>query len=176
MLSLILIEYDRNNGFFSLLVNLNLIDDENIKKHIFYMALGLSTLTTIVLILLLMIICFQIKFILSNETTSENIRRPAHLVNVFDNGCKKNMGQFCNNITGYRTEMVYNEHAIKLLSNSDLITKNFLFMRTRGSVTDVSKKTSVKLESGSDISIEMNMSTNSNKTSNNLIVEKIPTK
>jgi hypothetical protein len=113
---------------------------------------------------------------LSNETTSENIRRPANLVNVFDNGCKKNIGQFCNNITGYRNEIVYNENAITLLSNSDLITKKFSFMRTRGSATDVSKKTTVNLESGSDISIEMNISTNSNKISNNSIVEKNPTK
>jgi len=129
-----------------------------------YLALGLSIIATVALLLLLLVLFFQIKFIASNETTSESIRRPSHIVNIYDNGCKRNCKEYFTNITAYRNTAVYNDAAIMFLKNSVLITDHFHFLKTRGSVKDISKKTSVRSEVTASSNIEMNISRVSQKS------------
>ena len=94
----------------------------------------------------------------------------------FRNGCKKNIKEFCGNITGYTNEVVYNQNALNFLGNLMLLTKHYLLMKTRGSVTNINNLASVKTQFSTSSEIEMNISNYSNNTLNNLIVENINTK
>jgi hypothetical protein len=134
--------------------NTNIITGHQYDK---YIAIGFTCLTTLALLLLLLIIFFQIKFICNNETTSESIRRPDGLVNIYDNGCKKNCNDFFSNISEYKNEAVYNSPAVNLMKYSLLVTEYFDEMKTRGSITEISRQNSSKTDASSS-NIEMNIS------------------
>lgn len=163
--------YKRENEIENKNADLYMIEGSIYDYHI---ALGLSSLTTVALLLLILIIFFQIKFIISNETTSESIRRPTHIKNIYDKGCNENYKEFFTNINGYKNEVVYNESAIMFLKNSVLIIDHFKMMKTRGSVKDISKNKSVCTDNTSTLTIEMNISrvtVNSNMTTKNISEE-----
>jgi hypothetical protein len=80
----------------------------------------------LVSILFLFILCgFQIKFITSNETTSENLRKTGRQKNPFDLGWQKNISQFWNDILGYEKDIKYTESARKLLQSECFLSDYF---------------------------------------------------
>ncbi len=78
-------------------------------------------LNTIALLLMIIIIFFQIKSIITNTTTSEYLRDTFKGVSPFDFGCKENTKQFLYDIDGYKKIIQYNENAKIFLKNELLI-------------------------------------------------------
>jgi hypothetical protein len=92
----------------------------------------------------LAIIFFQIKFICSNETTSENIRRISNTSNPYNRGCKSNIKEFFYDMEGYRQIVTYNEVARDYLMTICLITEYYAILgrksfQNRTSITSKQK-------------------------------------
>lgn len=168
LMTIIMINYDEAHSY---------LKDNHDNKMIItghqydkYFAIGFTCLTTLALLMLILIIFFQIKFICNNETTSESIRRPDGLVNIYDKGFKKNCKEFFSHISGYKNDAVYNSPAINLLKYSLLVTEYFEKIKTRGSITDISRQNSHKTDASSS-NIEMNISNYSGTSFNKILQE-----
>ncbi len=94
-------------------------------------SLILSVITLICFILLITVFFFQVKFICSNETTSENIRRSPHGKNPYNRGCRQNIKEFFNNNEGYKEMVTYNEAARDYLMTVCLITEYFAMVERK---------------------------------------------
>lgn len=145
------------------------LDTEQERKNIYYiMTLILFSSTGMILLFLSIITFFQIKFITSNMTTSEYIRKETETKNVFDNGCKENLNQFRYNILGYNNEISLNEDAKNNIMSSSLITSYFDFVeivqRKEEAKKSISSGVSCLDISSSSIKTdtELNLETNSN--------------
>jgi hypothetical protein len=130
-------------------------------KNINYiLTIFLITIVGVATVLLVILIFFQLKFIAKNETTSENIRRSAGMINLFDKGCKQNIKDFVSNIGGYKCLVNYNTNSKGYLSSVRLVTEfyNLIEIRISKSRSLVSN-VSINLENRS-VSINTN---NNNK-------------
>ncbi len=108
------------------------MDLQPLFNNFFYLStITLSLITFIFLILLLAIIFFQIKFICSNETTSENIRRIAYTSNPYNRGCKSNIKEFLYDMEGFRDIVTYNEVARDYLMTTCLITEYYSMLERK---------------------------------------------
>lgn len=79
-------------------------------------------IASIFALLILFLIFMQFKFILSNETTSENLRKIDNVKNPFNRGCKSNLYEFVYRMDKYRDNVSYNKLAIELLVLNQLVT------------------------------------------------------
>lgn len=79
----------------------------------------------IVLIFMFSLLFFQIKFICTNETTSENIKRPAKHINPFNLGFKNNLKEFFCNINGYKDLIMYSSQSMSFLKKNISTKKYF---------------------------------------------------
>jgi len=79
----------------------------------------------ICLIFLIILLFFQIKFILSDITTSEYLRKDKYTENFNDEGCKKNFIKF---LKGWDNEnnYIYNDNARDLIMKNVTIEKYYL--------------------------------------------------
>lgn len=81
-----------------------------------YISIFLLSFSGIVMIFLLVVVGMQMKYILSNVTTSEELRKNTVPIPDFDNGSAKlNLSSFCGSIMDYRDQIDYNGDAKNLL-------------------------------------------------------------
>ena len=123
-----------------ILKNIHLKNTNDFKNFDHLCTLILLTIQLLVLVFVCLIIIFQIKFILSNVTTSEYLRTDSKYLNPFNEGCINNLKQFWYNILNYNNK-------IKLNENSEIILRNVL-------VSDVfsKRKDSINTELSNSIS------------------------
>ncbi len=160
LLTLIIIQHDNSTDY----------DENNFdSKKVFILLL--YSINFIVLLFLFILIFFQIKFITSNETTSENIRKITTSNSPFDNGFNKNLHQFFYDIEGYKNEINYSETSKTFIKSSKLLSVYFQNLNSQ----ENKMKEENKIKNKNDNTILMaDLSINTNYTSDskeNMIVE-----
>ena len=81
----------------------------------------LLSITSIILILLLCLVSFQLFYITHNITTSESLRKKYSGDFPFDKGNCENLKQFFCNISDYRKNIEYNDMAKNYLDENILV-------------------------------------------------------
>ena len=105
-------------------------------KTYYSLTICLLALGSLALILLLIVVFFQIKFICTNETTSENIRSQPKM---FDIGCCKNIKEFFNDNLAYRSRVNYSPAALGYLKTFKKITEYLSLVERRSLISSISK-------------------------------------
>lgn len=88
------------------------------------MQISVLTIFSIIFAFIFVLIVFQIKFIMQNTTTSEELRKDKTSIPDFDTGsASKNCADFNNEIFHYKAEVNYNEGATLLLSKNIMLVQ-----------------------------------------------------
>jgi hypothetical protein len=87
------------------------------KSFEFITTIVLLSVVSIFSVFILILIFFQTRSILCNQTTSEYIKSEGKVPNPFDEGLRRNISQFFCNIYGYKEKINLNESARLYLKN-----------------------------------------------------------
>lgn len=99
------------------------------KEIYIYAMILIIAMSGIILLFLIFLIYYQIKFISQDTTTSEYLRSDKYQINFFDEGWKLNFKKFFENKYSYSNNFAYNDSSKEAIKTTRLISEYQCFIK-----------------------------------------------